>query len=386
MFLKFWEKRGRMYKSFRTLEDFNLRNKVVLLRVDLNSELKNKKPVMSDRIRFHSQTINSLKKKGARIVILAHQGRPGKEFTSLKEHSRLLNKFTKTRFVDDICGSKAIKAINGLKNGEAVLLENVRGIKAEFNMDKNSEYVRVLSDICDIYINDALSISHRAQTSIVVFPKLMPHCIGSVMETELKNIDKINLKNSLFILSGAKTEDNMILINKKHILSGGVFALICLMAKGYNLGLETKRLKSYKKFFGKIKKNKGIKNPLDVAYEMNGKRKECGLSDLPVNHRIYDLGKKTIELYENEIMKAKTIFWKGPVGYTEIKGFELGTKRLLKAMEKSKAFGVVSGGHSTTAIEKFKINKKKIGYVSLSGGALIHYISGKKLPGLEALK
>ena len=374
--------------EFKTIDDFDFFGKRVILRVDLNSEIRNGKVEINDRIIEHSKTIKELQKKGAKIIVIAHQGRPGEyDFISLKKHSLILNKLVKIKFVKDIIGEKAIKEIGNLKNGEAILLENIRFLKEEFKPSKNNKIIRILSPLADIFINDALSISHRNQTSITGFPEVMPSCIGRVMEKELRNIDKITLKDSLYILGGSKIEDNMLLIEKNKILSTGVFCLLTLIASGKNLGLENKRLAKYKKYISKIKQNLNhIKNPIDLAFDLNGKRKEIDLFDLPVNLRAFDIGRKSVELFKREINGAKSIFWKGTAGFAQNKEFEYGTRELLKIIEKSGVFCLVAGGHSSSAIKRFGIDKNKIGYVSLSGGALIHYIAGKKLPGLEVLK
>jgi len=170
------------------------------------------------------------------------------------------------------------------------------------------------------------------------------------------------------------------------MLSTGVFSLLCLIAKGNQLGLENKLLKRENKHLRKIKQNiKHIRTPVDLAFNINGKRKDLSINK-PQNYKALDIGKDTIDNYTREIKKAKSIFWKGTAGNCAVKNFCLGTKKLLKAMEKSKAFCIVAGGHSTTSINRYNINKKNLGYVSLSGGALVHYIAGKKLPGLEVLK
>ena len=138
---------------------------------------------------------------------------------------------------------------------------------------------------------------------------------------------------------------------------------------------------------GEVVKNiKHIKTPIDVAIDVNGKRKDIDINQLPTKHNILDIGKETIKEYIKDIKKAKIIFFKGTAGFAENPKFSLGTKALLKAIAASKAFSVISGGHSTTALRKYGINKAKIGYISLSGGALVYYLAGRKLPGLEALK
>ena len=274
-----------------------------------------------------------------------------------------------------------------MKNGEALLLDNVRFLKDEFNPGSN-KFVNILSQKADIFVIDAFSLCHRSQSSVVSFPKILPSYIGLVMEKELENINKIKekMKNSLFILGGRKVKDLVPLLKNK-TLSTGTFSLLCLIAKGYNLGKEKEKLKNDLKYLTNIKLHiKNIITPIDLAVSVNGKRKNISVSELPSKYPIYDIGDKTIELYKKEIKNAKAIFFKGSAGKIEEKNFQKGTKELLKAVAKSKAFSVISGGSSGLAIEKSKINKKRFSYISLSGGALTHYLAGEKLPGLEALE
>ena len=358
----------------------NLSGKKILLRVDLNSDVFNGKVVESDRIKAHSKTVSWFLKRKAKVVILAHQGTKGKkDFISLKQHSRILNKYIKVKFVDDIIGKKAKEEISKLKPGNAILLENVRFLKDEFKPNTKNKFIKTLKPLFDYYVNDAFSVSHRNQTSITSFPKVLPHAIGPIMREELKNIEKLKskLKNSLFILGGTKSKDLMPLLKNKKVLTGGEFCLLVLMAKGYKLGKEDGLMKKSRFLISKIKKHdKSIRAPVDVAINIKGKRKNLDLKELPQNHLILDIGDKTIELYKKEIKKAKVIFFKGSMGMFEQKGFEKGTKEILKAIAKSKAFSVIAGGQSSDAIKKFGINKKKFGYVSLSGGALVEALSG----------
>ena len=382
---------GYKIKDFKTIDDFNLKGEKILLRVDLNSEIINKKISINERIKEHAKTIDELKKKKARVVVLAHQGRPGdKDFTTLKKHSELINKITKIKFVDDIIGKKAVNNIKNLKDGEALLLDNVRAVPDEFSSDyKDNSLIKVLTPLFDFYFNDALSVSHRTQTSVTGFPKFLKSGVGRVLEKELVNLEKINLKECLFILAGSKPKDNISLIDYKKIITGGLFGFLCNRAEGYNLGKYNKNIEKYKELIPKIKeriKKSGINNPIDFAYELKGKRKEGKLSDLPINHNLYDIGTETINLYKKEIKKAKSIYLKGTIGYSEKEIFNKGTREIFKAIADSKAFSVIGGGHSSAALERLKINKSKIGYISLSGGALVHYLAGEKLPGLDVLK
>ena len=329
-------------------------------------------------------------RKKASVVILAHQGSPGKEnFISLKQHARILNKYVKVKFVNDIIGKKAQEEISKLKPGKAILLENTRFLKEEFLPSIKNKFVKTFLDLgFDYYINDAFSVSHRNHTSIASFPRVLPHYAGPVLYNELNNIKKLKskMKNCLFILGGKKSEDLIPLLKNKRVLTGGEFSLLSLISESHNLGKENKILKKDFKLLSKIKKySKNLKNPVDLAISVKGKRKELELKDFPQNYPVYDIGNKTIELYKKEIKKAKVILLKGSPGFYQKKGFEKGTKEILIAISKSKAFSVLAGGQTSDALKKFGINKKKFDYVSLSGGALVKYLARGKLVGLEVL-
>lgn len=372
----------------KTLNDFNFRGKKVLLRADLNSDVKNGRILMSERIKESAKTINYLKKKKAKIIVIAHQGRPGKsDFISLKQHAELLNRFTKIKFIDDILGKRAIVGIRNLKAGEAVLLDNIRKEKDEFNPDKSDNKLLKLAKLCDIYVNDAFSVCHRNESSIVLFPKYMKNCAGLLLEKEVNALKKIEIKNCLYILGGAKPDDNLKLLGKNKVLACGLFGQVCLIAKGKKLGEQENYLKKQKALI-KITKNKleNVKTPVDFAVSANGKRKELKLEDFPNKYEIFDIGSGTIEKFRQEIKKAKAIYMKGPAGDCNEKGFSKGTFALLHSIANSGAFSVIGGGHLSDAIEASGISKSKFGHISLSGGALLNYVAGEKLPGLEALK
>ncbi len=373
--------------KYKTLDDVNVKGKTVFIRTDLNSEIIKGKPTMNDRIREHARTVKELVGKNAKVVVLAHQGRKGnRDFTSLREHAKLMSKIVKVQFVADVCEDLAKKEISNLEDGEAILLENMRMEDSEKDGGKDSKIVKNLGGLCEVFVSDAFSVAHREQASIVGFPKVAKvKCIGRVMQRELESLDRLNVKGGLFILGGAKYEDNLLLLGKGKVVTTGVFSLLGLMSRGLDLGLESERLKKEKEVIAKLKKSKMV-NPVDLAIRRKGKRRDMVIEGFPQNSRILDIGIKTIEMYEKEIMKAKSVFWKGSAGYAEDPDFGLGTKRLMKAMEKSDAFSVIAGGHSSTAVEKYGIRESKLGYVSLSGGSLVHYLAGKKLVGLEVLK
>jgi len=366
----------------------NLNGKTVLLRADINSDVVKGRVLLSERIKQVAKTINYLKKKKAKIVVIAHQGTPGKsDFVSLKQHGKFLNKYTKIQFVNDIIGEKAEEAIIGLGLEQAVLLENLRFLDDEFNPG-NNELVKRLSDLCDVYVNDAFSVCHRNQTSIV-FPKYskIKAYAGPLLIREVNALKKIKLGDCLYILAGAKPKDNMKLVGKNKVLSCGLFGQVCLINKGYDLGAQNKYLKKQKALIDIPESElKNVLTPVDFAVLIDGKRKELDLGEFPSKYEIFDIGKKTMELYAKEIRKAKSIYMKGPAGDCSDKRFCEGTYSLLRSVASSKGFSLIGGGHLSDAIEQSKISKKKFGHISLSGGALLSYIAGEKLPGLEALK
>jgi len=396
-----------MKKEFFTLRDFDFKGKRVLIRLDINLpyDAKKKKVIETERLRRLS-SLKFLMKEKARVVVLAHQGRKGREdFISLKQHARLLRKYVKIKFVDDVIGKKALEAINRLKNGEALLLENVRFLEDETQCKnwKKCSLVRTLAPYFDFYVNDAFSVCHREHVSVVGFAKILPCIAGFELEKEIDNLKKVmNVKGINTLIFGGKKADDVLkvlesILTKKpeaaeNVLLGGIPALIFLTAKGLDLGKSYEVIKKFgfENLIEKAEKilkkfDERIKVPIDFAIE-NEKRKEIEIGDLPVEKPIGDIGKRTIEEYEKIIKKSDKAIFKGAPGIFENKNFEMGTKKLLKTLANSKCFSVVGGGDSLAAIERFRISKKKFSHISVGGGALITFLAGERMPGLEALK
>ena len=374
---------------FKTLDDFDLKDKKVLVRIDLNSPVVNGKIQMNERIRQHALTLKELSEKEAKVVVLAHQGRPGKkDYTeSMEEHAKLLSQIVKVNYVDDLIGEETISKIKNLKSGDIILLKNVRSDEDDFRPSENNKMVKALSPYFDLFVSDAFSVAHRNQTSVVSFAKVLPSCIGRVMERELSALNNLKKGKMLCILGGAKPEDYIpILDSAEKILSGGIFGLLCLKAKGYNLGKEDGILKEKEKVTQEIKKFiEKIETPMDIAINYNGRR-EISVEELPVNNEILDIGEKTIEKYLEEIEKAETVFMKGPLGKFEEENFAKGSVEVLRAIANSNCFSLIGGGHLTHVIESFSLEKDKFSHISLSGGALLKFLAGEELPGLEVLK
>jgi len=400
--------------KFLTIDDFNLKNKTVLVRVDFNSPLdpKTKQIINDKRIRAHaSATIDELVKKGAKTVILAHQGRPGDaDFIGLDQHAKLLGKALSmsVKYVDDVLGTAAQNAIKGLASGEVLLLGNVRSLPYEQNKatpeeHSKTEFVQNLAPLADLFINDAFAAAHRAHASMVGFTAVLPSAAGRIMERELKALGKVlesPEKPSVFVIGGAKGDDsleisNYVLKNKiaDYVLTGGVIGHIFLVAKDFNLGEGNMKFLEKKELMGLVP---GIKElmkhypgaiiiPVDLAMDVNQKRKEIAVDDLPTDNNIFDIGTKTANKFADIIMKAKTIVVSGPVGVFENPEFKKGSQIVLEAVANSEGFSLVGGGHTVATVEKLGL-ADKMSYVSTAGGALIEFLMGKQLPGVVALE
>ncbi|MFH1501127.1 MAG: phosphoglycerate kinase [archaeon] len=265
--------------------------------------------------------------------------------------------------------------------------------KDEFRPEKGKEnrLIRKLAPLFDFYVDDAFSNCHRKHASMVLFPRFLPSCAGRLLEHEVKALNKIKLRNTLYILGGAKPEDDIKLLKGNKVLACGLFGQACLIAQGKNLGAQNKYLREEKVIDGEILKKlrtrmKKVKTPIDFAIKVNGKRKEMDLEHFPSMYEIFDIGNETIGAFTAEIRKAKSIYMKGPAGFSSDRKFSKGTRKILRAVAKNKGFSVIGGGHLSDSIVKYRINKNKFNHISLSGGALLRYIAGEKLPGIEALK
>ena len=397
-----------------TLDDGKVKDKVVLVRVDFNSEIDpERKKVTSDvRIRAHAETtITELAEKGAKVVILAHQGRKGDpDFTPLKQHAAVLGKILKcpVQFVDDVYGEKAKKAIKNLKGGEILVLDNVRGFDGETKNGTPTEHAKTplvqnLAPLADLFVNDAFAAAHRGHVSMVGFTAVLPSAAGRIMERELKSLAKAldkPEKPCVYVMGGAKADDSLeiskyVLSNgiADYVIVGGVTSQLFLAAKGVDLGKKNMDFLAKKELTGLIPGIKALMQkypdkimvPVDVGLDVNGKRKEIGVNKLPTEFSIFDIGAKTVENYAQLISKAKSIVVSGPMGVYENKEFNYGTKKVLEAIANSKAFSLAGGGNTIAAIEEYGLTKK-IGYISTAGGALIEFLMGKKLPGVVALE
>jgi len=400
-------------RDFNTLDDFNLENKTVLLRVDFNMPLdKNTLDILdTTRIERVLPTIKELIEQNAKTVILAHQGRRGSwDFISLEKHANALSNLLgrDIKFIDDIYGEKAKDAIRNLNSGEALLLDNVRQFDDETEKKPaeehaQSELVQNLYPFADIFINDAFAAAHRPQCSLIGFTAVLPSCAGRLLEKELTTLEKIVAnpeKPSVFLFGGAKFSDVIVTIERlldnktaDKIILTGLPANAFLKAKGVQLGDKTEELlakegkpenyNEIKKLLGKYRDN--VYLPTDFAQQKNTDRTEINVTELPTQYNLYDIGEKSIQNFINILRDAKTVFLSGPCGVFENPAFMKGTKEIFTYVANADVFSIVGGGHTVAAVEKLGLDSK-ISHISTGGGSLEKFMMGEKLPVVEALK
>ncbi len=363
-------------KSIKEIK--NLKGKTVLLRADFNVPIEKGKVVDDFRIEKTIPTIKYLKQKGAKIIIVSHAGEDGAQ--TLEPVAKVLNKYVKTFFVPQTMPKNLI-----LRNGEVVLLENIRREAGE--MKNDASFAKKLASLGDIYVNEAFPVSHREHASIVGVPKYLPHYAGLQMMTEIEHLEKVS-KNPkhpfLFILGGAKFSTKMPLINKflktaDTVSITGALANDFLKASGFEVG---KSLIDDGDFgIAKIVNNKKLLLPVDVVVSTGGVNKN--VADVKKSEKIVDIGTESVREIGMAIAKAKMVLWNGPTGNYE-NGWDKGTIALLKMLAKSKAETIIGGGDTVALISKLKM-EKKFSFVSTGGGATLEFLSKGTLPGIIAL-
>jgi phosphoglycerate kinase len=377
----------------------NLYGKKVLLRADFNVPIKNGKIQDEFKIKQQLETVDFLLKNHCRIILLTHLGEPqpgkfDKKYSVVpiaKDLSKLLSK--KITVVKEINEFIAGRKISKAKYGEIIMLENVRFEVGEKKNDK--KFAKSLAKLADIYVNDAFAVSHRAHASVSVIKNYLPSYAGLLLAKEVVNLNKaLNPKKPLItIIGGAKISTKINLIKKlekksSQILLGGGVANNFLLARGYEIGrsiFDKEDINFAKKF-----KSKKLILPVDVVTSVRsngGVAKAKGIKNVNKIDYIYDIGPETIRLYAHYIKKAATIIWNGPMGKFEEDKFKHGTMSLaitVAARSKGWAFGVVGGGETVEALKLTKMFSD-VDWVSTGGGAMLSYLGGEKMPGLEGL-
>ena len=391
----------------KTLKDFNFKNKKVIVRFDFNVPLENNKITDDTRIKASIETIKYLQNQDAKIIMLSHLGRIKSEVdkskNSLAPIAKRLSEILKENviFINETRGTNLETAINNLKNKELLLIENTRFEDLNGNKEStnNPELGKYWADLGDVFVNDAFGTAHRAHASNVgIATNIKNSCVGLLIEKELTMLNKITINPDhpfIAVLGGAKVSDKIdvikqLLTKADKILVGGGMAYNFMKALNYKIGnslLEKDKIDIAKEI---IKLGKGkLVLPIDfviVPEFKDIKGKITTNENIEDGYEGMDIGPKTIKLFKNTLINAKTVFWNGPLGVFEMSNFVNGTKNICKTISQLKsAFTLIGGGDSAAAAVKFGY-ENKFNHISTGGGASLEYLEGKSLPGINAIE
>ena len=391
--------------SKKTVKDIDLKGKKVLVRCDFNVPLdENKNITDNTRIVAALPTIKYLLENNCSVILCSHLGRPKGEFKPefslapvAKELSRLLDK--EVIMAKDVIGEDAKTKAANLKPGEILLLENVRFHREE--TDNDPEFSKELASMAEVYVNDAFGAAHRAHASTVGVASYLPAVSGFLIEKELKFLGEAldnPVRPFMAILGGAKVSDKIGVIDSllekvDTLMIGGGMAYTFFKAQGYNVGnsmCEEDKLDLARELMQKAK-DKGVKLMLPVdtrvgkEFKPDTESKTVAWTEIPDDWEGFDIGEKTIEMFSEELKKAKTVVWNGPLGLFEFDQFAKGTNAIAKVLSELDATTIIGGGDSAAAVRKAGL-QDKMTHISTGGGASLEFLEGKKLPGIECLQ
>lgn len=395
--------------GIKTVRDLELANKRVFIRVDFNVPLDKATGQITDdsRIRAALPTIQYALEQGAKVVLASHLGRPkGKPEPKYSVEpcgarlAELLSGYD-VLVPDDCVGDAPKKLIFEMRGKQIVLLENLRFHPEEEKDDEG--FARQLMELCDCYVNDAFGAAHRAHASVHALPRLMREkAAGLLLEAEINKLGKVVTdpdKPYVAILGGAKVSDKIAVVESllnlvDALVIGGAMANTFLKAKGIDTKaslVEEDRLALARTIMDKARDKKvTLVLPVDVVVADDPNASEAKTVDVqavPANHKIFDIGPKTVALIEEQCKKAKTIFWNGPMGMFENKAFASGTLGVAQAMAKASAFTVIGGGDTAAAVREVGNEMvESFTHISTGGGASLELVEGRKLPGIEILR
>lgn len=406
--------------GIRTLDDFDVRGKTVLCRIDINQPVDRAtgKLKSTNRIRACVPTVRELSEKGARTVLMAHQGSDieYKNYYTTKPHADVLSELLgfEVKWIEDVCGPLARQAIKDLKDGEVLLLDNVRFMAEEQTLfetklclsheeQARTQVVSKLAPLGDLYVCDAFAAAHRDQPTLCGFEQLLPSAMGRLFEKEYCTVSSLMeepQRPCVFVLGGAKISDAFLMMktvlskgSADKVLTGGLVANIFLASQGVGIGsgsLDFIMKSNYGEFIDVARElyaqyGDRIVLPSDLAWVDGGERVEGRLGAIPEDISAVDIGSRTASVYRDAILEARTVFVNGPAGVFEQEPSELGTREIWQALADTGAFTVLGGGDSITATEKYGLTDR-IGYICTGGGALIRFLSGEELPVVKALR
>ena len=389
----------------KTVKDIDLKGKKVFVRCDFNVPMdENQNITDNTRIVAALPTIKYLLEQNCKIILASHLGRPKGEVKPefslkpvAKELSKLLGK--EVIMANDVIGEDALSKAENLKEGEILLLENVRFHREE--TDNDPEFAKKLASMAEIFVNDAFGTAHRAHASTTGIADYIPGVAGFLIEKELKFLgNAINNPERPFvaILGGAKVSDKIGVIDSlldkvDTLMIGGGMAYTFFKAQGYNVGnslCEVEKTGLALEAMEKAKA-KGVKLllPIDTKvgkeFKPDTESKTVAWTEIPDEWEGFDIGEKTIEMFKNELQSAKTVIWNGPLGLFEFEQFAIGTNEIAKTLAELDATTIIGGGDSAAAVTKAGL-ADKMTHISTGGGASLEFLEGKKLPGIECLQ
>lgn len=398
-----------MNSEIKTVDDINFKGRKALIRVDFNVPLDDEFKVTDDtRITSAMKTVKKILTDGGAAILMSHLGRPKggpEDKFSLKHIVQDLQNAvgTEVKFAADCIGEEAARMAEGLKEGEVLLLENLRFYKEEEKGDE--EFAEKLARLGDIYVNDAFGTAHRAHASTAVIAQFFDEKVaGYLMQSELENADKViksPTKPYTAVMGGAKISDKILIIDKlldrvDNLIIGGGMSYTFAKAQGGEIGdslLEADKMDLALQLIEKAEKN-GVKLILPVdtitskAFANDAEQGTAQSGQIPEGWMGLDIGPESRKLFAEVIKNSKTVLWNGPMGVFEMSSFEGGTKAVAEAVVEATqngAFSLIGGGDSAAAINKFGYGDK-VSYVSTGGGALLEHMEGKILPGVKALE
>lgn len=400
--------KNKKIKIMQNIKDFDFSNKKAIVRVDFNVPLNDKFEVTDDtRIVAALPTIKKIAKNGA-VILMSHLGRPkGKDEKLSLKHilpklSELVGK--EVMFVNDCIGEEVKTKVASLKKGDILLLENLRFYSEEKKGDNN--FAKQLAELADVYVNDAFGTAHRAHASTTIIANFFPinKMFGYVINGELESLQKVLDKPErplTAILGGAKVSSKITVIEKMlekvdNLIIGGGMTYTFIKARGGKIGdslVEDEYLEMANNIVKKAKDlNVNLILPIDILnadkFDANANTEITAVDEIKDGWMGLDIGPKTIELFKKTIEKSKTIIWNGPTGVFEMEKFAKGTKQIANALveaTKNGCFTLIGGGDSVAAIKQYKL-ENDVSYVSTGGGAMLEFLEGKALPGIEAIK
>lgn len=407
-----------MQFGIKTLDDIDVHGKTILCRVDINEPVDRETGELKDLTRIEAciPTLTELSDKGAKVVVLAHQGSDieYKNYYTTKPHAKAIQQLMNREiaFIDDVCGPAAKEHIKQLNNGDILVLDNVRFLAEEQTLfewklkltheeQAQTLLVKSLAPLADFYVCDAFAAAHRDQPSLCGFQQLLPSAMGRLFEREFTVLSQLMHKPEkpcVFVLGGAKIDDafrvmSTVLSNgvADCILTGGLVAQVLLWASRVDIGERSWEHICSLGYDGLADKAKDLLNsfadkivlPSDLAYIQDDVRCECPAGGLPDDELVSDIGTETALRYREIILKAKTVFVNGPVGVFEIEASGKGTNAIWNALSDTQAYTVIGGGDSITATKKYNA---QIDYICTGGGALIQFLSGTEMPVVKSLR